>query len=493
MTVAVSGLSIIILVVLAIIAVALAIFIAKKVFGNTFNGISVFLYKLKSSIPAWVFVVFAAVVLLIILLIIAAFIFGMPIGKRFVKNEATPVTEAQQLSIEKGDSQYCTVTKDDIVRYSESAYKSYDFETGNNKMTANLINKQVVLEFHLGTKAYYNADEKILYLDFGVDESSNVNGTNEMSVYLISEDVKNDKGVCKVLSGILHPGEKISKIPCEFPSGISTTRMRILVINSRSPQTADWSSLWVADIYQKSVEISYEPFDKGNTDDSGKKEETSNNENKVETPENNVQYPYSIGNVKTDPTDADFEAFYSMVKDLPTIWMASDSFVSANMDVKKLVETYLFDDGMSWGLFSRFAFNSDLITRPEFIGVENGMEFRHARYKASDVDWVLKAVFDVDPDHYGNDQNNAMFFEGDYFYRMAIELHMGAGITDVVTFNPTYEKIDEGVYKFTLDLSTKWEYDDEPPQKHVWQFVASPMHSQNLGTYWRIISFTDIE
>ena len=479
-----SSVTFIIIAVLAVIAIALGIFVFKRMFAN-----SVFFYRLKAAIPPWLVVVAAIILLLIILAIIAVFVLGLPIGGKMARNEAAPLTEEQHLPVQKGALQYCTVTKDDIVRYSESVYEPFDFETGINQMTSSFSDKTVLLKFHLGTDAYYNAEEKALYLDFGVDGSSNINGTTEMSVYLISEDVKNDNGVCKVLSGILHPGEKIAKIPCEFPSGISRTQMRILVINSRDPKNADWSSLWVADIYQKKVNIHYEPFNNGNGDETSKTEEPENNENEVQPPEDNTQYTYSIGNVKTDPTDSDFEAFYSMLKDNPEIWMRSSSFVSANLDAKTIVENYLFDDGLSWGLFSRFAFDSDFVTRPEYENAEHGMEFKHARYRASDVDWVIKAVFNVDPSHWYSTEN-AMFYEGEYFYRLAIEFHMGAGITDVVTFNPTYEKIDDGVYKFNINLSTKWEYDEEAPQEHNWEFVASPMHSQNLGTYWRIISFT---
>jgi hypothetical protein len=271
--------------------------------------------------------------------------------------------------------------------------------------------------------------------------------------------------------------------------------MHILVINSRDPKNTDWSSLWVADIYQKKVEISYEPIDNGNNgetsnnDDSGNDKENGNGNNNGESSDNDIKYAYSIGNVKTDATDADIEAFYSMLKDNPEIWMRSSSFVSANLDTKTIVENYLFDDGLSWGLFSRFAFDSDFVTRPEYENAEHGMEFKHARYKASDVDWVIKAVFNVEPSRWYSNEN-AMFYEDEYFYRLAIEFHMGAGMTDVVTFNPTYEEIDDGVYKFTINLSTKWEYDEGAPEEHNWEFVASPMHSQDLGTYWRIISFT---
>lgn len=400
-----------------------------------------------------------------------------------------PMTEGTRISIAQGSSNYCTVKPKDIVRYGSSSYKAYDFETGNNKMTAKFSDNTVVLDFHLGRDAYYDDVENILYLDFGVNGSSNINGTDKMSIYLVSEDVKDANGKCKVLSGILHPGEKIAKIPCEFPSGVSKTQMHIIVINSRDPKNTDLSKLWVADVYQKKVNIHYEPIGNENTDETSKNEESKNDENNVETPENNTQYAYSIGNVKTNPTDSDFQAFYSMLKDNPEIWMRSSSFVSANLDAKTIVENYLFDDGLSWGLFSRFAFDSDFVTRPEYANAEHGMEFKHARYRASDVDWVIKAVFNIEPLHWYSTENS-MFYEGEYFYRLAIEYHMGAGMTDVITFNPTYEEIDDGVYKFNINLSTKWEYDDGAPEEHNWEFLASPMHSQDLGTYWRIISFT---
>ncbi len=199
-------------------------------------------------------------------------------------------------------------------------------------------------------------------------------------------------------------------------------------------------------------------------------------------------YKYDIGTVINNPSEADFQLFYDMVKTNIDLWTddySVFSFTAADANVHTLIEPFLFQSYCE-NLFNAYGFN---FHKEELQLDPNDEMSMHCRYKAEDVEWVLKAVFDREVERYGKSSQRNTYFDGDYFYRAAHEYYMGAGYTDVLTLNTSHTANGDGSYTIKLDGTTKWEYDDEI-NSFSFQFVAVPMNSRDLGTYWRIVSFT---
>ena len=216
--------------------------------------------------------------------------------------------------------------------------------------------------------------------------------------------------------------------------------------------------------------------------------------NRAEQWEDTSRYAYDIGQPKAYASAADFEIFYEMVKGNPELWQHAESFVAAETDVKTLVSQYLFEGDLGSGLFqSCFDFSSKYVEDPynsADTAVNGGEPWQICRYNAVDVDWALKAVFDVDPVHFSRGAISDGYYEDDYYFRRVAELYMGRGRTFVEAFDASYEEAEDGAYRIRVNITTRWEYNDEPPVDYVWEFEAVPMESRDMGTYWRILSFT---
>ncbi len=203
------------------------------------------------------------------------------------------------------------------------------------------------------------------------------------------------------------------------------------------------------------------------------------------------QYAYDIGQVRTDVTAEDFETFYDMLKETPTLWDKAESFVSETADVETLVSRFLFQGRSPSGLFdSFFEFDSEYVTYPYAESYFGSEPMQICRYDADDVDWALKAVFDRTPIRFERSEGGSCYYEDGYFYRTANELYTGAGVTYVRDFDAVYESIGNDTYRVTVDIVTQWQYNDEPPYEYTWEFEVVPMHSRDQGDYWRILSFT---
>ena len=205
-------------------------------------------------------------------------------------------------------------------------------------------------------------------------------------------------------------------------------------------------------------------------------------------------YAYDVGRVRTDVTEEDFESFYNVIEENPTLWQDADSFVAADADVETLVSWFLFQGRMPSGLYeSFFSLPSQYVDDPHSTAdsaYNGGEAWQICRYDAEDVTWALKAVFDRETTYFGRSDGGSCYYEGEYFYRTANELYTGAGQTFVRDFDADYEAIGNDTYRVTVDITTQWEYNDDPPYDYTWEFEVVPMHSLDHGTYWRILSFT---
>ena len=200
---------------------------------------------------------------------------------------------------------------------------------------------------------------------------------------------------------------------------------------------------------------------------------------------------YDFGKVIENPQKSDFNVFYDMLKSETILWQELSSFVSADADAQTLVCNVIFKENMQYGVHCQFDLPYEYVPDSRYASSEDMAGMEICRYNAGDIDWVLKAVFDKTPVHFNQSEESALYYEGKYFYRSPFELYAGEGYTEVVKFNPSYKEIEDNVYKFTIDITTRWEYGDGN-EKFKWEFVATPMKSKDFGTYWKIISFTQL-
>ncbi len=205
-------------------------------------------------------------------------------------------------------------------------------------------------------------------------------------------------------------------------------------------------------------------------------EASSPEETEPTEPTNNDRYDFGV--VLENPTDADIELFYEMVKSLCLPWR---SFEAETAEIPFLMDIILNDVGD--GLFHQYEFSFYEET------VELGGEMQiYSRYYAEDIDWVLKAVFGREPDH-GQmvGELGDKYFEDEYFYRYACENYMGNPVTDVLGITPKYEILENGNWRFIIRLVTQYEFDVFPTD-YFYGIEAIPMKSKDVGTYWRILS-----
>lgn len=215
----------------------------------------------------------------------------------------------------------------------------------------------------------------------------------------------------------------------------------------------------------------------------------------MENGREDMLYAYDIGRVRTDVDEGDFEAFYDMLKENPTLWEGADSFVAETTDAEMLICYYLFHGTSPSGLYeSFFDLGSEYVVdryNTQDTQYNGGQPWEICRYDADNVDWALKAVFNKEAVRFGYEgEYCSHYYADEYFYRTAMELYAGAGQTFVRDFDAAYEAIGNDTYRVTVDITTQWEYSDEPPYDYTWEFEVVPMHSRDQGDYWRILSFT---
>ncbi len=203
---------------------------------------------------------------------------------------------------------------------------------------------------------------------------------------------------------------------------------------------------------------------------------------------------YDFGKVIENPKKSDFNVFYDMIKTSAPVWQSMSSFVSENTETKEIIENVILCGSTPIGVFYHFDFEKEYVLDPHFVPTEEEFPTEYCRYNAGDIDWLVKAIFDKNPIRYRRSTVDwtSLYFEDKYFYRFSLEAGAGIGITDVVKFNPKYNEIEDNVYKFTINATTAWEYDYGETQDFKWEFLATPMKSKDFGTYWKIISFTQL-
>lgn len=218
-------------------------------------------------------IIAGAVVLVLVVAGVLVAVLGLFRG---TKDEARPV-QMQTVMIAQGSSTICTVKPGELFRYDASKYKNYEYEDNNFSSSE----AGVSVKGYLSDTAYYDADTKTLFIDFGIAPDSRVEGSQKFSAYLVCEDVLREDGSCAVFSGTVEPGERILSVPCDLPAGKTSTKLHVViynglanerntisaavspngnvVINTENANTAD-SNKWVMDIHSKKIKITYEPI-----------------------------------------------------------------------------------------------------------------------------------------------------------------------------------------------------------------------------------------
>ncbi len=198
----------------------------------------------------------------------------------------------------------------------------------------------------------------------------------------------------------------------------------------------------------------------------------------------NTGYKYDIGSPIDNPTEADIQLFYDMVKSMEGFWTSCQSFVSAQEDPYNIEYAVLDQIGGGTFVAYDFHFYSEYV---DVVSEETGEEWLYERYYVDDFDWILKAVYDREPDRTSMPEYYDRYIEDGYYYRLAAENYMGNPCTDILVFKPKHEQLNNGNWKFDIQMTTLFEY-DENTEHFILEFEAVPMHSADKGTYWRIIS-----
>ncbi len=450
----------------------------------------------SSSVGIIVAAVVGGLVLLIAVFMVFLLFFpkaGFGSRHKAARNE---FTETTRIPIFAGDSEFCTVRPKDLNRAPNSSYyQKFDFEE-TTKYTQKIGSENIDIEFYLGNTVFYDDESKTLFVDFGISENSYINGNKKFMAYLVSDDIKDNNGKCKILGSYLLAGEKIASIPCELPSGLTKTKLHLIIVYV--PDGIGYYSYensWVADFYRKTVNVSYEPIEddtSGNiTENETSKDEnsqpdngnTENNNPEIEL-SNTPNYDLNIGGVKTDVTDADIQILYDMVKE--TNIFDSHTNLTEDTDTIRVFNDYVVTD-FGRGMFNWFDFECEYIPdpnpNPEF---EHTLD--HCRYNAEDVDWVLKAVFNRDAIHYAKSPNNRLtgYYQDDYFIRIASERYAGNPISFIKGFEGSYEYLGNNLYRFVINIDAV-DSIEHYPFSYTLTIKARPMHSQNYGTYWQIL------
>lgn len=243
-------------------------------------------------------IIIGAVALLAIVAGVLIFVFGMFRG---TKDEARPV-QMQTVAIFSGSSEICTVTPDELFRYSSSKYKNYEYSEPNFSYSDSASS----VSGYLSDTAYYDVETKTLFIDFGISQDSRVEGSKKFSAYLVCEDVFREDGSCAVFSGTVEPGERILSVPCTLPSTKKTTKIHVVIYNGIANERNITSAAvsengvvtitgngantvrsdkWVLDAFSKKVTIVYEPIQGTGPELDGSPESSNTPDNQQSSPE----------------------------------------------------------------------------------------------------------------------------------------------------------------------------------------------------------------
>ncbi len=202
-------------------------------------------------------------------------------------------------------------------------------------------------------------------------------------------------------------------------------------------------------------------------------------------------YPYDFGTRIDNPTDYDIQMFYDMVKTIfyesgkSNGWDTIPSFTSQTADYDLLMSLVMNQVGEGMFFQYNFHFETERILLDYM-----GEVARSQKYHASDVDWVLKAVFGRTAIHHNKTESSYSYYEGDYYYRIAVESMIGSLDYSLKSFEPTYEITGNREYHFHINMCM-YDYMLGSTVDGVYEFVAVPMRSADFGTYWKIISFAN--
>ncbi len=192
-------------------------------------------------------------------------------------------------------------------------------------------------------------------------------------------------------------------------------------------------------------------------------------------------YQYDIGTRIENPDAEDFQLLYDMIALIGQYW---PNFDENSVNSSNVIDYILDSDGH--GAFYAYDFNF----YTEHLNFDDYFNSQR-RYYIADIEWVAMAVFGevLDHDSLNGDRYDNRYTEDLYYYRHNEEDYMGNPAIFFTEFEPSYEKLSNGNWKFTIHATGQDELGLDEPVLLVFALEAIPMYSTDLGTYWRLISF----
>ena len=183
--------------------------------------------------------------------------------------------------------------------------------------------------------------------------------------------------------------------------------------------------------------------------------------------------------VKTSAQLSDFDLFEDMLNKTCWVWMIKESLNTKTITVPELIQNFIIMESVPCGMYTYFwnlPDNYYMQTDPKgkFTGAY--------KLDANNVDWIIKNVFEMDPDR--TLSSEVFYYYGDYLYR---RIDLGGGRENIYEIKET-KKLENGNYGFTVltrpsnDLSKKSE-------ERIY-FVAKLKNANKIGHYWSISKFS---
>ena len=182
--------------------------------------------------------------------------------------------------------------------------------------------------------------------------------------------------------------------------------------------------------------------------------------------------------VKISAQPSDFDLFEDMLNKTCWVWM-NESLNTKTITIPELIQNFIIMESVPCGMYTYFwnlPDNYYMQTDPKgkFIGAY--------KLNANNVDWIIKNVFEINPDR--TLSSDVFYYEDDYLYR---RIDLGGGRENIYEIKET-KKLENDNYGFTVlthpcnDLSKKSE-------ERIY-FVAKLKNARKIGHYWSISKFS---
>ncbi len=179
----------------------------------------------------------------------------------------------------------------------------------------------------------------------------------------------------------------------------------------------------------------------------------------------------------------DVNLFINLIDKTSWVWLSVENFNFENSTAKDVIDTYcIFSDAIGTELYDYFF---DDVKRLE-KDPKGKFEFGCYRFSADNFDWLLKNMFEVEPNR--NTKYDLMYYSGEYCY---YQLNQGGGGFDYsITTNSVYD-LGNGKYGIILDINIIPDIGEERTDKAY--YIAKLKKDNTKGKYWSIIQFSKNE